>query len=58
MKNFICKILGHDWKYNFIPNPSKRSCKRCNDVQHVDFEASYGINSIRNQIKWLKNKTN
>ncbi len=29
MKNIICKILGHKYKYNFVTFPSKCTCKRC-----------------------------
>lgn len=31
MKNMICKILGHSWRYNFPKTsyPSKRICSRC-----------------------------
>lgn len=30
MKNLICRIFGHDFKYNAVSMPSKAWCKRCN----------------------------
>lgn len=29
MKNIICKIFGHNLKYNSLSNPTKSWCKRC-----------------------------
>jgi hypothetical protein len=29
MKKIICKIIGHDYSYNFGWNPTKCVCKRC-----------------------------
>ena len=29
MKNLICKLIWHDYKYNFKWMPSKCECKRC-----------------------------
>ena len=29
MKKWICKIIGHNYSYNFGWMPSKCKCKRC-----------------------------
>jgi hypothetical protein len=29
IKNILCWLLGHDFKYNFPSMPNKRICKRC-----------------------------
>lgn len=30
MSNLICKVKGHDWRYNFVSVPNKCICYRCN----------------------------
>lgn len=34
----VCKWSWHQWKYNFVHNPSKRTCKRCGLTQKVFFK--------------------
>lgn len=36
MRELICPVLGHHWKYNFSTMPNKRICVDCKLRQEID----------------------
>ena len=62
----ICKIFGHDWRYNFKWMPNKRICVRCKKKQTFNLvelywteESFIDVRTNEELIdKWLKNKFN
>lgn len=34
--SLICKVIGHNWRYNFPNGSNKRICARCKIRQKLD----------------------
>ena len=61
--NLICKILDHDWRYNFPTMPTKRICHRCKIKQKVKLDFPIFWETVENfspqhpymiHRKWVK----
>ena len=36
--NVVCRLFGHNWKYNFSSLPNKAICTRCNCKAVLDLK--------------------
>jgi hypothetical protein len=65
MKSLICKIFGHQFRYNFTWMPSKAICKRChkkwiatgsllNKWEQVDYFDNDTRSDVELTMKWYK----
>lgn len=56
MKNLVCKIIGHKYKYNFVSFPSKCSCTRCGDKWKTINNSDY-VGDLKEPIFiWVKDE--
>jgi len=61
MKQIICKLFGHKYKYNFKWMPSKCFCKRCGKIWITIDNPDYNFKSdiLKTPLKiWIEVKIN